>query len=90
VTGLLTSTSLRITFERSCRMLPIEPRDRFGEPAKRTQPSTIKTMPPRRGSATSEFLGRPNLGAAHRRPTAIQSHWIGPRPGNGPTLPSHR
>ena len=42
---------------------------------------TIKTMPPRRGSATSEFLGRPNLEAARRCQTAIQSHWIGPRSG---------
>ena len=77
VTGLLTSTSLRVAFESSCRALPSKPRDRFGG----RNNGTIKTMPPRRGSATSEFLGRPNLEAARRRQTAIQSRWIGPRSG---------
>jgi hypothetical protein len=55
---------------------PSKPRDRFGG-----RRGTIKTMPPRRGSATSEFFGRPNLEAARRHQTATQSRWIGPRSG---------
>ena len=76
VTGLLTSTSLRVAFKSSCRALPSKPRDRSGG-----RQGTIKTMPPRRGSATSEFFGRPNLEAARRHQTATQSRWIGPRSG---------
>jgi hypothetical protein len=66
-----------VTFERSSTL-----HDRPGPSsaiALVSPAGSIKTVPPHRGKATGEFLGRPSLEAAQSSPDSDPIRWIGPR-----------